>query len=159
MEKADKYTKYNEITRYKDVNIENIQIGYAIGLIYKDFLKKYQARLRKKFDLNESEADILMLLYHNNKMLTPKELSEKLFFTTGGITRLLKSMEKKGLIIRLASEEDARSKLVKIEKKGDLLINKIETEINELAHGHFNFIDEEKKKTLLKTLQEVTSTF
>lgn len=74
-----------------------------------------------KYKITNSEIDVMRCLYLSNNdenMLSPTKIFEKLMFTSGAITKVLKKLEEKGYIIRVDNEYDKRSKLVQLTPKG-----------------------------------------
>lgn len=81
-------------------------------------IKKLQ---ETKYHITSSELDVMRCLYLSNNddnILSPTKIFEKLMFTSGAITKVLKKLEDKALIRRVANEYDKRSKLVQLTKKG-----------------------------------------
>lgn len=127
-------------------------------------LKRCSALLQPKletvfsqFALSSWEFDVLATLLRSGKpyCLAPTELFSTLMITSGTMTHRLNQLEKRALIFRQSNSQDARSKLVKLTKKGRELISqavaehtKNETQI--LAH--ISKQDRVQLNTLLKTL-------
>jgi len=57
--------------------------------------------------------------------MTPKELVEKTWITKGTLTGVIDRLEAKGLVERLPSAVDGRSKIIALTGKGKKLIDKI----------------------------------
>ena len=58
------------------------------------------------------------------KQISVKELGEKLFLDSGTMTPVLKSLEKKALVVRKRNERDERSVIINITKVGEQLKEK-----------------------------------
>lgn len=74
-----------------------------------------------KYQITNSEVDVMRCLYLSNNddnILSPTKIFEKLMFTSGAITKVLKKLEEKGYIKRLENKYDKRSKLVQLTPKG-----------------------------------------
>lgn len=74
-----------------------------------------------KYNITNSELDVMRCLYLSNNddnILSPTKIFEKLMFTSGAITKVLKKLEDKGYVTRVDNKYDKRSKLVKLSKKG-----------------------------------------
>ncbi|HRW29146.1 MAG TPA: MarR family transcriptional regulator, partial [Emcibacteraceae bacterium] len=77
-------------------------------------------KLRQNYSQNISRFDVLsQLARENNDGLTIGELAARLIASKGNITGLLDRMQKDGLIKKEAKEDDRRSSLVKLTKKGN----------------------------------------
>ena len=77
------------------------------------------------YDLSVWEFDMLAALRRSGSpyRLSPTELFSTLMVSSGTMTHRLKRLETRGWIERLANEEDARSMLVQLTRKGLALIN------------------------------------
>lgn len=78
------------------------------------------------FELSMWEFDMLATLRRSGSpyCLTPTELFSQLMVTSGTMTHRLKRLEARGLIIRQANKEDARSMLVQLSHDGIALIDR-----------------------------------
>ncbi|MFQ3231363.1 MarR family winged helix-turn-helix transcriptional regulator [Reinekea sp.] len=74
----------------------------------------------KEFGLSSWEFDVLATLRRSGTphQLSPTELFRTLLVTSGTMTHRLKNLEKKSLIERIASLDDARNKSVKLTAYG-----------------------------------------
>lgn len=75
----------------------------------------------EKYNITTSELDVMRcLLMSNNEdnILSPTKIYEKLIFTSGAITKVLKKLEEKKYIIRLDNQYDKRSSLVQLTPLG-----------------------------------------
>lgn len=79
-----------------------------------------------EFGLSLWEFDMLATLRRTGApyCLSPTELFSTLMVTSGTMTHRLKRLETKGLIERVANEQDARSMLVQLTKKALVLIDR-----------------------------------
>lgn len=78
------------------------------------------------YDLSVWEFDMLAALRRSGSpyRLSPTELFSTLMVSSGTMTHRLKRLETRGWIERLANEEDARSMLVQLTRKGLALVNR-----------------------------------
>lgn len=79
-----------------------------------------------RFDLCSWEFDMLATLRRSGApyCLSPTALFSTLMVTSGTMTHRLKRLETRGLIVRTASQQDARSTLVQLTAEGLELINR-----------------------------------
>jgi DNA-binding MarR family transcriptional regulator len=79
-----------------------------------------------KFDLTLWEFDMLATLRRAGAphRLSPTELFSTLMVTSGTMTHRLKRLETRNLVERVPNEQDARSTLVQLTRKGLVLINR-----------------------------------
>lgn len=140
---------------YKDT----MQISIPFFLLHKKLYEEGDSLLKEEFSLNQSELDILAALYYMTNgtyTMTPTELYEVMFFSSGGMTKVLKKLEEKQLIRRVDNIHDKRSKLVKITPKGIEATSKSLKKVIELEDKYFSKLQKKEqevlKKLLLKTL-------
>ena len=92
-------------------------IGYVtlpLLMLSQRLLTRIGNLLDEKYSLSNSELDVLAALRSSGDeefKLTPTKLYEGLLFSSGGMTKVLKKLEKKEYIRRVDNEEDKRSKL------------------------------------------------
>ena len=108
---------YNEMRDTKGASsISTVTIPMAI--IYNSLITTCSKNIRGHNDLTKSEVDVLIALSQHGHTMSPTELYKALVFSSSGIAKVLKKLEKKELISRKESDEDKRSMLVVLEKKG-----------------------------------------
>ena len=77
--------------------------------------------LKKKYNLNSTELDVLASLYYSGGdeyVLSPTQLMQRLLFSSSNLAKILKRLEKPSYIVRIANAEDKRSNLVQLTSKG-----------------------------------------
>lgn len=107
--------------------------------------------LQKNYDLMVSELEIITSLFYSGGetyTLSPTKLTERIQFSSGGMTKILKKLEKKELICRLANKNDARSKLVQLTKEGVRLAQEGLKDVLLFEANHFSHLNKEEKKQL-----------
>lgn len=97
-------------------NQEYKSIGKLISIIHRQFQIYINSEI-SQFGLNSSEYIYLVNL-GQNEGVNQKYLSDELIIDGALTTRVMKSLEKKGYIIRLRSEEDKRSYIIQLSDKG-----------------------------------------
>ena len=80
----------------------NICIIFAIVLINKDLMVKSENFFKTNYDLLHTDIDVLASLYFNGKRLyyVSTELYDALILSSGGMTKVLKNFQDRGLIKR-----------------------------------------------------------
>lgn len=78
---------------------------------------------RKHLNLGRIECDLLQYLNELSTAVCMNDIAEKLNVSHSRITRLIDTLEEKGLVERFPSRRDRRSWLAKITKKGELTAN------------------------------------
>jgi len=134
---------------------EVLALGLPISVLYKHIFYNNNNLLQSKYDLNHSELDVLGALCYSGKILSPTQLSESTIFSSGGMTKILKKLQDKKLITRVASKDDKRSMLVKIEKKGEELVEDCLSDIAKFEYGLFSVLDDQEKESLKKIFHKL----
>jgi len=139
----------------KDDNIcANSDIGYVSLPLYvlsQKLLNQIGTFLDKKYTLSNSEVDVMASLYsaqETDNTLTPTKLYERLFFSSGGMTKVLKKLEQKGLIKRIDNKDDKRSKLVQLTQSGKEILKTSLADVIELEESIFSNLNEAEKQLL-----------
>ncbi|MEQ1974407.1 MarR family transcriptional regulator [Xenorhabdus sp. SGI240] len=97
----------------------------------------------KEHGLSAIEFDILATLRRNNIPITPTELYQSVMLTSGAMSTRIEHMVQRGLIGRIANEEDRRSCKVFLTSEGKALIDKA-------VESHL-----ENQKAILEPLTEI----
>lgn len=134
----------NIFTKEKEI----FALGLPITILYKYINKHNINMLEKKYGISHSELDVLGALYFNGKILSPTQLSKATIFSSGGMTKILKRLKDKKLIIRVPLADDKRSMLVKIESKGEILMENCLKDLAQFQSEVFNVLDEAEQETL-----------
>jgi len=134
---------------------EVLALGLPISVLYKHLFYYNNNLLQSKYDLNHSELDVLGALCFSGKILSPTQLSESTIFSSGGMTKVLKKLQDKKLITRVASKKDKRSMLVKIEVTGEELVENCLVDIAKFEDTIFDVLDNEEKKVLKKVFHKL----
>ncbi|NGZ18607.1 MarR family transcriptional regulator [Vibrio aestuarianus] len=95
------------------------RLSRASRIIDKRLLKAF-----KKYDLSAIEFDILATLRRCQEPLTPTELYQTLMLSSGAMSTRLDALVKRGMIERIASEQDRRSCSVTLTEAGIELIDR-----------------------------------
>lgn len=80
--------------------------------------------IMEQYDLSLGEFDALASLrkYGPPYELTPSNICQANLCSSGGMTKVLNSLEERGLITRKKHDQDQRSRVIKLTKKGQSLI-------------------------------------
>ena len=131
-----------------------LALSLPIALLYRYIFSKNAHLLQTNYNLTHSEIDVLAVLY-NYKNMTPTDLYEATIFSSGGMTKILKKLEQKQFISRVPSNKDKRSKLVKLESKGEEIFNLCLVNILKIDNQIFSILDEKEKKSFEKILKKL----
>lgn len=112
----------------------------------------------EKFNLTPAEFDTLSTLRKVGApyQLSPSSICQANLLSSGGLTKVLKSLEERGLVQRIASKSDKRSRMVQLTAEGIELIEKAMASVLEAKDRLFSsiFSDDE-----LDTLNDLLSKF
>lgn len=87
--------------------------------------------------------------------LSPTELYHSMFFSSGGLTKVLGRLVDAGLINRVDNPEDKRSKLVKLNKQGKTLVEKMMPQLHQQGKNLLQGLSEDETLQLETLLQKV----
>mgnify|MGYP003571441768 CR=1 FL=1 len=102
-------------SKYDSLTLKN-QLCFPIYLCAKEITRKYN-HLLKTIDLTYTQY-IVMMYFWENKESNVQKISKVLLIDSSTLTPILKTLEKKGYIIRKRSSEDERNLIVSITEKG-----------------------------------------
>ena len=156
----------NNINKIKERLPETFnEVLYLVVPFYKLHQKIFDGTVsiqEDKYNITNSEFDVMRCIkmsQSEDNTLSPTQIYQKLMFTSGAITKVLKKLEKKQYIIRLATEYDKRSKLVQLTKAGHKVIQKAILDVFAFEEECFSHLNEEEKKTFknltMKMLQKI----
>ncbi len=85
--------------------------------------------------LSRAEYDVLgTLLTAGEAHLRPSELSSRLLLTTGGLSNVLRSLERRGLTAQSSDAEDGRGRRVALTRKGEETAERVVREVVAAQH-------------------------
>lgn len=87
--------------------------------------------------------------------LSPTELYHSMFFSSGGLTKVLGRLVDAGLIDRVDNPEDKRSKLVKLNNQGKKLVEKMMPQLHQQGKNLLKGLSEDETLQLEILLQKV----
>lgn len=108
----------------------------------------------QSLDITASEYTCLVQFFDSNVMGV-KELSSRLDITSGGVTRILTSLEDKGIIRRRISTEDRRSIDVHLTKKGIEMVNHIRQASYDLHAEILSHIAPDHRQSVLDAIEQL----
>lgn len=120
-----------------------------------DLLDKYLEVELANYPLNRTEYILMTVLKLHDGYMRPTDLSDHIFRAKHTISRLINSLEKKGLVRREIDDTDRRSLRVSLTTQGWELIEQIWLVRQELAHRAMSCFSQQE----IKTMKEWLSTF
>ena len=70
--------------------------------------------------------------------LSPTDLYSAVFISSGGLTKVLRGLEHRGLIGRVADDKDRRSRRVRLTRAGRTLVERIAVAVRASGEQHFS---------------------
>lgn len=137
---------------------ESIKISIPFFMLHKSIFEEGENILTSKYKINQSELDVLGSLFYlseENFTQSPTQLYEKLLFSSGGMTKILKKLEEKKLIKRVENKDDKRSKLVQITSRGKDITNKALKEMLEIEEGYYKKLSKEEQEKFKELLEKM----
>jgi len=107
------------------------------------------------FDLTHSAFEVMVALRAQPKprQLTPTELYKSILLSSGGTTKILAQLERRGLIERVPNPCDGRSKLVLLTQTGEQVTEQAMTNVMKRDRVHFEgFTDDAELSALRETI-------
>lgn len=112
----------------------------------------------EEFDLIQSEIDILITLYNYNG-LTATQTAERVLFTSGGISKVVKKLLSKELVYKEESKEDKRSQYLFITQKGKDIVERCLPQFQEIEESFFKALDDDEKAVMKKAFKKILYSF
>lgn len=128
---------------------------FPIALIHKTIFSHSESFFKERFDLLNSEVDVLASLYTHGKTLSPTQLYDMTILSSGGMTKVLKKLQDKSLIFRKEDPSDKRCMLVCLTKSGEELIVKSLNDISKECSKYFEAFSNEERELFGKLLQKI----
>lgn len=96
------------------------------------------------FDLSHASFEVLVALRARPapRQLTPTELYRSALLSSGGTTKILIQLEKRGLIERIANPADGRSKIVRLTSEGEALVESAMAKVMDCDRQFFAGLDD-----------------
>lgn len=101
----------------------------------------------KAFGLSHGQAIALKIIYEENN-IKQEDLNKRLQIDKSAVTRMLKTLEDKGFVIKKTSKEDKRNHVLFLTAKGEKLYPQIKRVIEKTNEMMLSDIDEHQQKIL-----------
>ncbi len=130
-----------------------MRIGGIINFIANQSSAKINEQLKEK-GISHGEARVIHLLYHQDGLLQEK-LTKLLLIDKSAVTRILKNMEEKGLIIKQISLKDKRNYEIYLTSKGRSLYSFIDQTFENVSDKMVNGLNSLEKEQLNQMLHTI----
>lgn len=111
--------------------------------------------ISENIGLTQAETDMLVVLFVYNDGLTASEISDRMVFSSGGISKVVKKLELKKLIYKKDSLEDKRSTLLYLENEGREIALTCMPQFRENDKYFYDVLNETEKDILEKALKKI----
>lgn len=109
----------------------------------------------EEYGLTQAEIDMLISLHVHNDGLTAGEVSDRMVFSSGGISKVVKKLILKKLIYKEDSKEDKRSSLIYLEDKGRDIVLTCMPKFGENDKVFYDVLNETEKEILEKAFKKI----
>ncbi len=106
----------------------------------------------RKTGITSAEYSCLIQFY-NLESLSMKDLAERLDITPGGVTRIVTSLEEKGIVKRSIAPEDRRGIKVKLTKKGERIVKEMKQASIELHKDIMSHIEPKYRDAVINAIE------
>lgn len=116
------------------------------------------ARIKYAYEdlgLTQAEAEMLVVLHIYNDGLTAAEIADRMVFSSGGISKVVKKLELKELIYRKDSKEDKRSSLIYIKEKGTQIAEICLPQFGQNDKYFYDVLNDTEKEILEKAFKKI----
>jgi len=141
---------------------EIIHLTVPFYMFHQKMTTAIERMLEEKHQISNSELDVMSCLKMTkgrDYTLSPTKIYERLFFTTGGITKVLKKLEEKKFIIRMDNQYDKRSKLVQLTPLGIDKFSKALTDVLAYEEKCFSSLSQDEKTSFKNHFRKMLKDF
>ncbi|MCW8796270.1 MAG: MarR family winged helix-turn-helix transcriptional regulator [Chlorobium sp.] len=100
-------------------------VGHQLGLTAGVLRKAFASRITKSAESISPEQFVVLVRLSSGQGFNQNEIAEYLLKDDASITRILDSLEKKGLAVRKKAEHDRRANIAFITERGTALVEKV----------------------------------
>lgn len=118
-------------------------------------LGEIDRRRRTVADLSAHATEILAIVEGAGEPLPPHVIAERLLVTSGTMTSLLDTLERRGLIRRVPHPGDRRKLLVAISEEASTILDRMLPQIHGASRDAFSVLSDEECETLVRLLERV----
>ena len=108
-----------------------------------------------RYELTQMEYDILMFLHNNPQHNTAADIVKVRKSTKSHVSTSLKSLENKGLIARIQSEDNKKHITIVLLEKAELIVQEGICAQKQFAHNVLSGLTEEEKHMCIKVFNKI----
>jgi len=140
----------------KDIKTQatDLRFNSLVSFAYTaDIVNRYLNTVLHKHGINQTYFNILHTLITHGGILTPTELSRRVFRSKHAITRAVDGLEKEGLVAREGIGSDRRTRRVVITKEGLDVVKKAMPYRHEVSLSAMSCLNEQQAQAFNDTLR------
>lgn len=142
----------------ENINPSN-QIGFFIGRTHRTMLSVLQQRFTNEAIDITPEQGILLMHLGIEEGVSQQDIANRIFKDKSSVKRLIDSMERKSLLVRVEDKSDRRNKLIYLTHKGKMVKQQV-IEIKSTYTEQFKVkIEESEMKICKKVLSQIYEIF
>ncbi|ASQ90750.1 MarR family transcriptional regulator [Prosthecochloris sp. GSB1] len=130
-------------------------LGHEIGITSGVLRRVFAARIRTQADNISPEQFAVLVRLSSGEGLTQNEIADYVLKDDATITRVLDSLEKKGLALRKKSDHDRRANLAFITSRGKALVEKVFPMLEKIHEKLREGIGEGELATAIRVLERL----
>ena len=135
---------------------------YYYGVLFKQLSIAFENNLQRsaaQYDLTPAQASIIIYLDNVDHAVNQRELEHYFKLSNPTVTGLMKRMESKGFIQRIANPEDARSKYIQLTPKAMEVASSVRHNLQTLENDMTQDLSAEEEEIfhdmLMRVLQRI----
>jgi len=113
------------------------------------------ASIARRYGLSHAALNALAVIEANAEPMATGEVGARMHITSGTVTSVLDTLERKGLVTRLDDPEDRRRVLVDVTPEAQAVLDSLIPEIQQVAGHVVEHVGEQRVSELLETLDLV----
>ena len=121
------------------------------------YLLREGNRIAEKHGINQQQFVVLNFI-SENELVNQKEICSNLLYEKSNVSKIIKRLEKRGLIEKKSSSGDLRYSHIYITAKGQKMVNEGIEDFNEFNNELLKNLSEKEVEVTLKTLQLLNKT-
>ena len=121
-------------------------------------IKKKADDYLRGYGLTDVQFNLMMLLRHQGggeQALNQAQISQMMLVNRANITSLVDRMERADLVVRTADESDRRYNLVRLTRRGELLLSRVEPGYAEEIKKRMANFTETEQRQLINNLEKI----
>lgn len=118
-------------------------------------LVKAGDRFFKRYGVTTTQYDVLVILKYSESGISQSELGDRRVVSRSNITGIIDRLEKLGYVLRSGSPDDRRVKYLKITRKGEDMIKKVEEKYFDSLRQAMRFLNDKDKNNLSEIAEKI----